>query len=232
MNCLEFRRRMLSDPGANDEALSEHRAGCAECARFATDMNQFEATLKQASQTAVPEGLASRILLRQRLAEQQKNRRTTWFALAASILFGFVVVLGIVPQSSDQALQEVVLRHINDELNHLQDRKNVSMESLNKLLRAHGAQFQTRLDRVVHYAGACQIRKNKGAHMVVESQAGPLTVLFMPGENIVRRKLFNDARFKGVILPVENGSMAIIGDDEKEINQLEQQLKSTLKFIS
>ena len=38
MNCLEFRRRLLTDPLSGDEDLLAHEATCAACAPFAQDL--------------------------------------------------------------------------------------------------------------------------------------------------------------------------------------------------
>ena len=223
MNCLDIRRHLLADPNSHDEAIHSHIKECVECARFANDLMAFESDLNHASKVEVPEGLASRILLRQRLSVEQKRRKQFGMATAAVFLLGFVVVIsGFLTNGSggsdSQSLAQVVLQHVNDELHHLQDHKNLSIQQLNSVLENHGNKFKALPGRTINYAGACPIRDRQGAHVIVGSPSGPITVLFMPGEFVGERAQLQDERFQGVIIPTEQGSMAIIAEDPQQIH--------------
>jgi len=52
-----------------------------------------------------------------------------------------------------------------------------------------------------------------------------MALLIMLGEHIKTRALINNVRFKGAILPIANGSMAIEGEGSDEVDKQEQQLK-------
>ncbi len=67
MNCLEFRRVVLSDPRHANNAWEVHRLRCAGCRQFAEAMNRQDKLLGEAARIAVPEGFAARILLNQSL---------------------------------------------------------------------------------------------------------------------------------------------------------------------
>jgi len=58
MNCIDFRRRHATEPASRDAALREHLADCPACARFATQMEGFEASLREALNIPVPGRLA------------------------------------------------------------------------------------------------------------------------------------------------------------------------------
>ncbi len=230
MNCIDVRRQLLTDPSSKATALREHVQSCTACREFVEGLADFEQALDSSLSVPVPEGLSSRILLRQRLAVQQSRRRAQWLAMAASLL----LVLGVVLVQLDFAqpeLDTIVLSHINDELHHLSDRHNVDMERLNKLLQPHGAQVAG-LNRPVHYAGACPMRRHDGAHLVVGGSNGPVTILIMPGEYVEKRSSLKDERFQGVIIPTENGSMAIVGEDPQQVEEVEQELQRSLRFLS
>lgn len=234
MNCLEFRQALLAEPSSLDEDLKQHLHDCQACTQFASSMSDFEHQLKKSVNVELPEGLSSRILLRQRLATQQQRsrRRGGWMALAASLVIGIMVMLGFDYQTADATLEHVVLQHVNDELHHLKDDYDLDITKLNLVLRNYGAEVDSLSGRRIHYAGACQIRRHQGAHLVVGSEQGPVTVLFMPGEFVDARKPLKDKRFQGVIVPVENGSMAILGEDPKEVGRLEREFVSQLRVIS
>ncbi len=237
MNCLEIRRLLLADPMSQQASVGEHLSECEECARFAKHLNSFESGLSRASKVDAPEGLASRILLRQRLLAEQNRRKRIGMATAATFLLGLVAVMGGFITNgmfgSDPAsLEQVVLQHVNDELHHLQDHKNLSVQQLNSVLKRHGTELSALPGRTINYAGACPIRKNQGAHVIVDSATGPVTVLFMPGEFVKHRSKLNDKRFQGVIIPTRQGSMAIIAEDPQQIEQLEHELAKQIINLS
>ncbi len=237
MNCLDIRRLLLADPKTDDQAMRQHIADCAECSHFANELISFESNLNRASKIEVPEGLASRILLRQRLLTGQHRRQRIGRAMAAIFLLGFLGVLsGFLAKGwydfGSDTLEQIVLQHVNDELYHLGDRENLSIQQLNSVLKDHGNKIQALPGRTINYAGACPIRNNQGAHVIVDSASGPITVLFMPGEFVGQRSHVNDERFHGVIIPTEQGSMAIIAEDPQQIEQLERELAAQIINLS
>ncbi len=237
MNCIDIRNQLLADPGSQDHAIRSHLNDCADCSRFANDLLVFESDLNRASKVEVPEGLASRILLRQRLAAEKNRRKKYGMATAAAFLLSFTVVISSffsfnLGDVDSQTLEQVVLQHINDELYHLQDHKNLSVQQVNSVLKNHGNQLKALPGRTINYAGACPIRNNQGAHVIVGSDSGPITVLFMPGEFIESRSHLKDKRFQGVIVPTGHGSMAIVAEDPQQIEQLERELAAQIIDLS
>jgi len=192
----------------------------------------------------VPDGLSSRILLRQRLtsphltsphltSQQQHNRRRNgWLAFAASLILGLAVLLGVEHQIAEPSLEQAVLRHVNDELHHLKDNYDLDLAKLNRVLGDYGSKVESLSNRRINYAGACQMRRLRGAHLVIDGEQGPITVLLMPSEFVDAHKPIKDKRFQGVITPVENGSLAILGEDPKEVERLERNFVSQLRLIS
>ena len=85
MNCLEARRRIATEPGVRDEALAAHLAACAPCAAEAARGARLDRVLRDAAAVPVPEGLASRVLLRQEFAERPARGWVKPFALAATV---------------------------------------------------------------------------------------------------------------------------------------------------
>jgi len=237
MNCLDVRRLLLAEPKSQDPDLHQHVQQCTDCTRFAKDLIAFESDLNQASKVAIPEGLASRILLRQRMSSVQNRRKRIGMAMAAVLLLGFTIILaGLfnngVLSPGQKNLDQIVLLHVNSELHHLNDRQDLSLKQVNTVLKEHGSKLNALPGRMINYAGACQIRKNNGVHMVVNTRSGPITVLFMPGEFVRERSQFQDKRFQGVILPTKQGSMAIVGEDLQQIEQLERELLTQVVDLS
>ena len=118
MNCLEFRRILLTDPGTRDPAFVEHKRSCADCADAVGRSAQFEQRLREAVRIEAPENLASRILLKHSFASPVSKpwwRNTAAVALAASLLLvvGLVVSTVIGTHARHQRLSEEFVALVN-----------------------------------------------------------------------------------------------------------------------
>lgn len=80
------------------------------------------------------------------------------------------------------------------------------------------------------YAGTCNTRKHKGSHFLVKGKQGKVTVLIMPGEHISKTKVVAGKRFSGMNYPTAYGSMAVIGEQGEDLDQLRNEFKSLLKM--
>lgn len=231
MNCLEFRRALLADPKARSADLAQHRLACATCARFAEQTQVMEQVLTDTLHVDVPDGLASRILLRQRIEARRQVfwRRGVWaFAATMMLSVGLAVYF---PRSAPLSLEESVLVHVEDEQRHMLAHDNVSMEAVNQGMQKYGARLVQAVG-TVNFAMSCPMRKKRGFHMVLQGDHGPVTVLMMPGDFIAQRKTVADQRFRGVVMPTQNGSMAIVAENAQDLASMEQRLHSAIQFVS
>jgi hypothetical protein len=228
MDDLEFRRRCIADPFDQDKAFQRKRREQPEHEQLAVAQARFDRRLKELmEEVEVPQDLGARIRLRHS-TQRRRRRRMFWtqgLAMAASVL----LVIGVIRlyDATQPDLQQVVLSHVNSELKHLAERNEVRGEQLDALLREVGGHLRGDLGQV-RYAGACQMRKHKGVHMVVQGEAGPVTVLIMPGEDLEQRAIIDDPRFKGVILPTPHGAMAVLGERSEPIEQTLERLRSAV----
>lgn len=228
MNCLDVHRRLTTDPKDADPVLTRHVAECATCGAFAGRVAAFEAKLHEVIKVPVPEGLASRVILRQSLGERRTWRGSArWLAMAASV-FVAAGAAGVLWFARPAPLDEVVLAHIDHEPAAVRERRNVQLAQLNDVLRSFHAKATGDIGQI-HYVSACPMRKKWGAHVVLQGQKGPVTVFFMPGEFVKDRRLIHGNRH-GVIVPTTNGSMAIIGSEDESYEALEQRLRAAIRF--
>lgn len=231
MQCLEVRRQLTIDPASREPALLAHLQQCPSCASFAQEQQAFDARLAEAVDTPVPEGLAARIVLNQSTRLRRRQRYRFGVGLAASVLLVAGVTGMLLLARISVPLEQTVLQHVHNEMDHLAERKDIRLPQLKQLLAEHGVSLDDGLGPV-RYAGACQIRKSEGVHLVVEAGGKPVTVLLMPNESVEGRRTFGDERFSGVAVPLDNGSMAIIGEDPNAVKKVEQRLQQTLHFLS
>jgi len=232
MNCLDVCRQLNGDAYSDNDAIKNHIKHCDSCAAYAAQQNKLTDALEQAINISVPEGLASRILLQQSINDKQQNRfqRKRVYAIAASVVLTVSLVSGLLLVNLPIALEQVALTHVKDELNHLKDNNDVQLVTLNRLLKPFNMKLNSEIG-TIKYAGSCTIRNSKGVHIVVETASGPVTILLMPGEFVKNRKLVDDALFTGSVVPIENGSFAIIGEHRESLSDLEKRFKLGISYI-
>ncbi len=231
MDDLEFRRRCIADPFDPDEAFQCKLHEQPEHEQLVQTQARFDRRIKELMEdVAVPQDLGARIRLRHS-TQRRRRRRLFWvqgLAMAASVLVA-IGLIRLYEATARADLPQVVLSHINGELRHLSEHKQVPDQRLDALLREVGGRLNGDLGQV-RYAGACQMRKHKGVHMVVQGETGPVTVLIMPGEELARRMPVHGRRFKGVILPTPHGAMAVLGERSEPIEQTLDRLRSAVSW--
>jgi len=235
MQCLDVRRQLTIEPGRDDDALRQHLQQCARCRAFAQQQLQFDGQLMHALRLPVPEGLAARIMLNQSTVAV-KRWSSAWhyrgLGLAASLFVVVALVFFVTTRQVPMSpLGKAVLAHVYDELPHLGEHNAVSSSQLDHLLQQYGVKLQGGLGKV-NYAGACPINHHVGVHLVLESAGKPVTVLLMPGETVLSRRLLGDARFRGVIVPLGQGGAAIVAEDKSSVRDVELRLEKAALSLS
>ncbi|MBN4080178.1 DUF3379 family protein [Beggiatoa alba] len=243
MNCIDVHRMLTADPTHRDQAILSHLAQCSACTRFAKSNQQFEQSLHNAANLEIPDGLAKRILLKQNFKQQhqQRHQRFKFVAVAASMLLALSVSLNFTLLNTEfnhwlngsLSLEEVAIQHVADELDHLSENKAVKLASLNTLLRPFNLKFNRSIGQL-NYVSTCPIRNSRGVHIVLQNKKGLATVLVMPGEYTPARTTYLKGDFQATIIPVKNGSIAIIAYKESEpdlLQNLEKELANAIQTI-
>ena len=234
MNCLEFRRMLLIEPRSRSKEFAEHASSCAECAEQAKHALHFEDKLHAALRVPSPTALETRIITaRSGAAESHRaGAYSRWLALAA----GMLLAVGLAGWSGykweqtfgvSSGLETAVVDHINNELEQLHAHGNVGPQTLVLLLSQFGARIDGEIGSV-SYASRCPIRRQPGVHMVVPGQEGPVTVLIMPGENLLHRRQVRSSRFSGVIVPTVYGSMAVVGEKLEPVERIVERIQQSI----
>ncbi|MBI3560207.1 MAG: DUF3379 family protein [Gammaproteobacteria bacterium] len=231
MNCLEFRRQLLSTPLAKSPVIAEHRLVCPACASYAARALALEHALKNSLQVDIPEGLASRVLLRQRLATRRRFWQRGLWAVAATVLLSVGIAMNWPGSSTSLSLEESVLAHVEHEQRHLHAHDNVSLEKVNHQLQKYGAHLVAAV-ATINFASPCAMRRAAGFHLVFQGEHGPVTVLIMPGDPIDRRQIIADQHYRGVVVPIQNGSLAIVAQNSQDLAMIEQRLHKAFQVTT
>ncbi len=67
------------------------------------------------------------------------------------------------------------------------------------------------------YAESCRFRGRKVPHLVVQTDAGPVTVMVLPRESVAAPVQFDEGGYSGTILQAGPGSVAVLGHQSRQV---------------
>lgn len=199
MNCEEFKQAVGADPDTTRGDVLEHAASCAACARYRTEMIALNGLIHRALRVEVT------------LEQAPPQRSFTHWRVAAMILVS-VIVFSIgwlaYPRAS---LAEQVVDHVLDEApSLLRSDARVERDKVREVLN-HAGVYLASEDLPVSYATVCKFRKHEIAHLVVQTDDGPVTVLVLPNErSLARPQRFDEQGFAGTFVPAPRGVIAVL----------------------
>jgi len=236
MNCEDYRQQIAADPTFDGGA--GHLSDCAECRVFRTEMQSLNVKIAKAMQVQVPElslpelpdidtANVESITARKPLA------RPAWFALAASVVLATVIgarMFGI--GVTYDSLADEVLAHLDHEPAALRvTRTPVADARLAKVVPTNVAQLDHSAG-LISYAQSCKINGKTVPHLVIQGEQGPVTILLMPEEALAEAVSLDGENIHGVILPVGNGSIAIIGARDEKLERIEKSVVSSVMWAT
>jgi Protein of unknown function (DUF3379) len=202
----QYRRALLADPRNDTVDLAEHSAACAECQAFAERLQRFDSRVERALKIDVAR-TAVVLPFKRDFAVPVRQR---WYGLAASVAAA-VLVAGIVwlavPRTS---LAADVVAHMAGELAAWDTRQPVPDADLAAVLSNTHMRLTPQAGGV-SYASSCSFRGHKVPHLVVQTPKGPVTVMVLVHEPIVRPQEFDEHGYRGTIVPMPgHGSLAVL----------------------
>lgn len=204
MNCEQFQTMVGAEPKTNDPDAIAHAAECSACATYRAEMQRMDRLIHRA--LSVPAQRTS-------AAGARASQRPRW-ALAASVLLSVGLALSVWLLGTRESLAEQAIEHVEHEafaMTRTQER--VAAQELRTELAKHGLKLK-REDAPISYAMTCPFRGRAIGHLVVQTQAGPATVLVLPNERSPRaaQQLQQDG-YDGVVVPAPRGVLVVLGQD-------------------
>jgi hypothetical protein len=237
MKLAEFKRRLMTDPGDRSPDMREARARGGEFAEAAADSDHFEHALKRAVNVPAPPGLADRIILRQSLEGQRRTMRwVQWGAVAAALVIAVsVAVVLLNPATSTADLQRHIAWHwkldgpqvLAASLEGRDDPAHVQ-----EVLAELGVQLSPELLDAVRLTKFCPTPDGKGAHMVFDGPAGPVTVYYMPNTHLAESpvRLEIDGGMQSLAFNVDRGSLAVLAEAGTDTAALAERIREALRI--
>jgi hypothetical protein len=236
VNCEQYREAIAANPAF--EGGTSHVAACGDCQAYQREMQALNVKIAKAMQFDVPDlkmpqlpdiettNVAS-------LPVRRRWQKPLLFAAAATVVLATSISLRVseVFQSYD-SLAEEVLAHMDHEPGAL--RVTDEPVSDRRLARAVPADLATfdRGQKLVTYAQPCKINGKDVPHLVIQGERGPITILLMPGEKVAEAMPIDGINIKGVILPVGEGSIAIVGDREEPLESIQKNVVKSVTWTT
>jgi len=241
MNCEDYREAIAADPSESFEDGAAHVAACESCSAYRAEMRALDDKIARALAIDVP---ALQIPDPPPIGEDDENvvnlpfRRVSiistpaWIGIAASFALAAIIGMQFVGNgpANDQQLAAEVLAHLDHEPGALLV-TNVSVSD-EQFARVINPAVGT-MDRgvgLVTYARTCIINGMSIPHLVIQGEHGPVTLLLMPNEMVSSPVSLSGESVNGVILPHGNGSIAIIGERNERIQDLEQRVVDSVEW--
>ncbi|MDP8986600.1 MAG: DUF3379 domain-containing protein [Pseudomonadota bacterium] len=210
----------MADPHGQDADERLHLASCPECTAYTARLLRFEERLARALH--VRTGAAAQrggvvvplpSIGRKRIARPATQRRIPrgWLAAAASVLLAAVVVASLWLGATGPTLAADVVSHMAAEPQAWsRSATAVPQPQLDQVLRESHVRLKAD-PGLVSYANSCLFRGHRVPHLVVQTAAGPVTVMVLTRESSRTTTRFDERGYRGMILPVPgHGSVAAL----------------------
>jgi Protein of unknown function (DUF3379) len=211
MDCAQYRRAVLADPHDANPELALHLASCADCPQYTERLLRFEGRLERALRVGPAAQQPPRSSVLPFAARWARRANPRWFAMAASFLIAVVIAGTLWIAAPRASLAADVVAHMAGEPDAwAQTDVPVPPEDLAKVLDAAHVRLKSDAG-MVSYAQSCLFRGHHVPHLVVQTEAGPVTVMVLAHESVSKPRPFDEEGYRGVILPAQgHGSLAVL----------------------
>lgn len=222
ITCIEFRQRVGAEPGTRDPGVLRHRLGCRTCAEHGRALEGFDRRLAHALALPVPAELAHRVILRATADESAAPPRRWLAAVAALGVLAIGLTLALrwpAAPAPDAALAADLLAHMLHEPDTLEPTAvTVAHVKVREVLdRGEAGLTDAEALGTVSFARLCPFRGKLTPHLVFQGARGPVTVMVLRHVRVTEPTPFTEGGYQGMLVPVGEGSIAVIGSDEPSI---------------
>ena len=219
MNFSEFKKILGSEPRSSDPAFLRARSSAPEFESAAREAEQFESRLESAARLPAPDGLLDGLRSIGRNPVQPAWRRWAPLAVAASLL----LAVGAAGMTYKLLYTwDSVEDYLVDHYRHDGSLKfsTIDIEEVQGFFSHLDVWAAPALAGVISAIKFCPTPDGKGIHMILNTDRGLVTVIYMPETPVIDHELFAFDDVEALLVALERGSAAIIGPDEQAVSGL------------
>ncbi|HEY5720019.1 MAG TPA: DUF3379 family protein [Gammaproteobacteria bacterium] len=249
MNCEEFEQRAWAEPNCDEPEFVRHMQQCTDCGPAAAELRAFDWQIGASLRVDCPEGLVERIRARHAILSADAPAagpfarlrellfdRPAWvgaYAAFATVLLVVGVLRGGLQDGAPQLLplEQLVAEHTLEESFATRVSMPVPRGEIESLFAQFGARLVADLGGVTFANGCVMENGIKGAHLVLDTPQGKVTVLVIPHRPVDGARTLRFAGHEGRIVPYGRGSLAVIGDGGGALGPVEQRFRSAVQWL-
>lgn len=225
ITCLEFRRRVGAEPAASGPEIEAHRRECGPCARYQDELRSMDGLIKRALAITPPPG--SRVASAAPAPTGATRRRL--FAIAASLVMGVAVGLVLLVGAPRASIAREVFGHVLHEPGAMDTTAPLAPGALAGVLDPEGVRLRPDIGDVT-FAARCVFDGRVVPHLVVRTQAGPVTVLMLRHRTISKPMRIDEQGYEGIVLPAPRGSIAVVGQGVADLDAVAKKVFDAVKW--
>ena len=241
MNFSEFKKLLGAEPRSTDpdflhalDSEPSYRAAAREAVKF-------ERKLEAAFSIDVPEALLERIARIPDPSEPEavSSSRGAWRWLAAAAVvvagIGFASISWYESTFEWESVNEYLADHWEvdgTEFLELADGQPVDQAEATKLFASYGVEISPALAGRIDVLSACKTPGGRGAHMVIITDQGPVTLIFMPELETLDGHIMAFDHLVAATLQLEQGSAVIVGSNEEIITPVYALARAGIRPVS
>ncbi len=234
MNCEDYRQAIAADPSY--DGGEAHLSACSDCRAFRDDMRGLDRKIGRAlaievpppSVPVLPEIDTTDVVP---LAGHRRFTMPAWMAVAAVLVLGAFIGIRMLGSNVEYpSLADEIVAHLDHEPYALRvtDRP-VDNSRLARVVPASVANMNHDAG-LITYAQTCVINGKKIPHLVVQGERGPVTILLLPDEMIDAAMQIEGESINGILLPVGSGSVAIIGERDERLDDIQENVVNSVTW--
>jgi hypothetical protein len=236
MNCEQARFALAANPADADARLAAHLQDCEACAVYAAQMRALDRRLLEAMRVptptiALPQGpyVATRDDPPTATVAAPRVVERRW-ALAASVIAVAMLVSVLWTGYPRTSLAGAVVAHMAHEPDAWDRRAVLPRKAVDAFLERQGVRLDGTFPDVT-YRQSCWFRGRFVPHLVVRTEHGPFTVLLLPHIEVETRNAFDEEGFRGVLVPTDGGSFAVIARDAIDVDEAATRVRAAVRYV-
>jgi hypothetical protein len=211
MDFTEFKRKLGAEPRGGDPEFIAARDSSPEHREAVIKAEAFEDKLERAAGLPVPDDILDMISA---IPVQAERKRHWWPMAAAASLLVAVGAAGMAWKVNHtwDSVEAYVTDHYHEDGEKLIAQSLQSpFGDVHAVLAKFDLDAEPALAGIVSVVKFCPTPEGKGVHMVLATESGPVTVIYMPETQVTDREMLAFDENEALFVELENGSAVIIG---------------------